>query len=148
MAGGKTMHIATVLALVAHPVLTRGQITVPDVPASVDLSVVSGESLQLDFTAPLTDGGAAVQSYLVSKVVSYSRSRIRNGGPPSPRRPPAISLLDLAFCSGLMRRWNACGRKSSRKEAKRPRSSANVRRRRSSESNSSIEFPETRNEQN
>ena len=63
------MHIATVLALVAHPVLTRAQITVPDVPASVDLSVVSGESLQLDFTAPLTDGGAAVQSYLVSQLL-------------------------------------------------------------------------------
>ena len=37
----------------------------PDVPASADLSVVSGSALQLDFEAPLTDGGAAVQEYLV-----------------------------------------------------------------------------------
>ena len=34
-------------------------------PGAADLSVVSGSSLQLDFEAPLTDGGAAVQSYLV-----------------------------------------------------------------------------------
>jgi hypothetical protein len=39
---------------------------VPDEPASADLSVISGEALKLDWTAPLSDGGAAVQSYRVS----------------------------------------------------------------------------------
>ena len=84
------MHIATVLALVAHPVLTRAQITVPDVPASVDLSVVSGESLQLDFTAPLTDGGAAVQSYLVSQLLPIQDVTValRRPPPSPPTHPP------------------------------------------------------------
>lgn len=38
---------------------------VPDAPASASLSVVDGETLLLDWTSPLSDGGAAVQSYRV-----------------------------------------------------------------------------------
>lgn len=41
--------------------------TVPDAPASAGLSVVDGETLLLNWTAPLSDGGAAVQSYRVSQ---------------------------------------------------------------------------------
>ena len=42
-----------------------GQLTVPGAPSAAELSVVSGESLRLEWVAPLTDGGAAVSSYQV-----------------------------------------------------------------------------------
>lgn len=40
---------------------------VPDAPATADLYSLSGESLRLNWTAPLSDGGAAVQSYRVRR---------------------------------------------------------------------------------
>jgi len=39
--------------------------TVPDPPATADLFSLTGDTLQLNWTAPLSDGGAAVQSYRV-----------------------------------------------------------------------------------
>eukprot|EP00952_Eustigmatos_sp_NYUAD-ZCMA_P009037 37415-Eustigmatos_ZCMA.PRE.1 len=42
------------------------RLSVPDSPASAELAVINGESLQLNWTAPFSDGGAGVQSYRVS----------------------------------------------------------------------------------
>jgi len=39
--------------------------TVPGPPASVDLTVLTGETIQVNFTAPLSDGGAPVSAYKV-----------------------------------------------------------------------------------
>lgn len=42
-----------------------GGVTVPEAPARVDLDVLSGEEVLVEFSAPLSDGGSAVQSYEV-----------------------------------------------------------------------------------
>jgi hypothetical protein len=39
------------------------QLGVPDAPVDVALDVLSGADVQVTFEPPLTDGGAAVQSY-------------------------------------------------------------------------------------
>lgn len=42
-----------------------GGVAVPEAPARVDLDVLSGEEVLVKFSAPLSDGGSAVQSYEV-----------------------------------------------------------------------------------
>ncbi|CAN0319926.1 unnamed protein product, partial [Hapterophycus canaliculatus] len=40
-------------------------VSVPEAPARVDLDVMSGDEVAVTFSAPLSDGGSAVQSYEV-----------------------------------------------------------------------------------
>lgn len=40
-------------------------VSVPEAPARVDLDVKSGDEVAVTFSAPLSDGGSAVQSYEV-----------------------------------------------------------------------------------
>lgn len=45
--------------------LGAGAVSVPEAPSRVDLDVLSGNEIAVDFSAPLSDGGSAVQSYEV-----------------------------------------------------------------------------------
>lgn len=45
--------------------LGAGAVSVPEAPSRVDLDVLSGSEIAVDFSAPLSDGGSAVQSYEV-----------------------------------------------------------------------------------
>lgn len=47
-------------------VLGAGAVSVPEAPTRVDLDVMSGSEIAIAFSAPLSDGGSAVQSYEVS----------------------------------------------------------------------------------
>ena len=64
--GGKTATLgwifaAAVLSLGAG----AGAVSVPEAPSRVDLDVMSGSEVAVTFSAPLSDGGSAVQSYEV-----------------------------------------------------------------------------------
>lgn len=45
-----------------------GAVSVPEAPSRVDLDVISGSEVAVAFSAPLSDGGSAVQSYEVCAV--------------------------------------------------------------------------------
>lgn len=45
--------------------LGASAVSVPEAPSRVDLDVVSGNEIAVAFSAPLSDGGSAVQSYEV-----------------------------------------------------------------------------------
>lgn len=61
-----------ILATATAAVLALGvdAVSVPEAPARVDLDVMSGDEVTVAFSAPLSDGGSAVQSYEVCGLVS------------------------------------------------------------------------------
>lgn len=61
-----------VLAIATAAVLAAGvdAVSVPEAPARVDLDVMSGDEVTVAFSAPLSDGGSAVQSYEVCGLLS------------------------------------------------------------------------------
>lgn len=60
-----------VLATAGAAVLALGvdAVSVPEAPARVDLDVRSGDEVTVAFSAPLSDGGSAVQSYEVCRLL-------------------------------------------------------------------------------
>ena len=48
----------------------RGDLRVPSAPTDALLEVVSGDSLSMTWASPMTDGGAAVQSYQIEWCVA------------------------------------------------------------------------------
>jgi hypothetical protein len=57
-------YAATALIAVLA-VLVGSSLTVPEAPASASLTVLSGESIELAFTSPVSDGGSAISAYTV-----------------------------------------------------------------------------------
>ena len=57
--------IALSLISVALGAAGIGAVSVPGAPARVNLDVLSGDEVAVSFSAPLSDGGSAVQSYEV-----------------------------------------------------------------------------------
>ncbi|GMH60848.1 hypothetical protein TrRE_jg11288, partial [Triparma retinervis] len=55
--------LVTVVALFA--IFATAALTVPDVPTSPQLTVLSDSSIEMSFSSPLSDGGSAVSSYTV-----------------------------------------------------------------------------------
>lgn len=61
---GKKASLGRIFAATAFA-LGAGAVSVPEAPSRVDLDVMSGNEIAVAFSAPLSDGGSAVQSYEV-----------------------------------------------------------------------------------
>ena len=61
---GQTPSLGRIFAAVAFA-LGAGAVSVPEAPSKVDLDVINGNEVAVAFSAPLSDGGSAVQSYEV-----------------------------------------------------------------------------------
>lgn len=55
----------SLVAALTLSVVGVNAVSVPAAPARVDLDVISGDEVAVAFSAPLSDGGSAVQSYEV-----------------------------------------------------------------------------------
>lgn len=61
---GLAARLGRIFAAAAFAV-GAGAVSVPEAPSRVDLDVISGNEVAVAFSAPLSDGGSAVQSYEV-----------------------------------------------------------------------------------
>lgn len=61
---GQRASLGKIFAIAAFA-LGAGAVSVPEAPSRVDLDVISGNEVAVAFSAPLSDGGSAVQSYEV-----------------------------------------------------------------------------------
>ena len=64
--------LIALLCILLSPKFIHSQLSVPDAPKDAELTVLSGDSLHLAWTPPLSDGGAAVQSYRVEWDTDYA----------------------------------------------------------------------------
>lgn len=66
---GQTASLGWIFAAAAFA-LGASAVSVPEAPSRVDLDVISGNEVAVAFSAPLSDGGSAVQSYEVCCLVA------------------------------------------------------------------------------
>ena len=72
---GLSLH--TLVALAATMLPGAADLSVPSAPTDALLEVVSGDSLAMTWASPMTDGGAAVQSYQVEWDTNPGRAEVQ-----------------------------------------------------------------------